>query len=65
MAFGFPCSKFPVFIARVDALAVRELLRFCSLMLLALIAMSRSIGTLSLMPSVAVHFTSFACSSAR
>jgi hypothetical protein len=38
-----------VFVARVGALAVRELLRFCSLMLLALIAMSRSIGTLSLM----------------
>ena len=24
MSFGFPCSKFPVFVARVNALAVRR-----------------------------------------
>ena len=62
MSFGLPCARFPVFVARVDALAVRKLLLFCSLMSLARIPMSRSIATLSLMPSVAVHFTSFACS---
>jgi hypothetical protein len=52
-----------VCVARVATRVVRKLLLFCSLVVLARVPMSRSIAILPLVPSVAVHFTSLACSS--